>query len=226
MTFQGFSEFTKRSFTALILILCFGGSYLHSGLLFTILLGFVLCMILCTEWPKLVPVKPISYILISVLYPITPILCLIALTLRYRDSNFLLPLYPFFIAWTADTAGYLVGKSCGKHKIYPAISPGKSWEGLFGSFIGVFALNIAIVPIITQSRMYTDSIISLLFLGLYSLALTIIAFLGGFLISFLKRKHGLKDTGTLLPGHGGFLDRFDSVFFVVPVIIIIVWVLL
>ena len=128
MTFQGFSEFTKRSFTALILILCFGGSYLHSGLLFSFALAFVLLVILVTEWPKLAPVSLPTYILISLLYPITPIVSLIALTLHYRDSNFFLPLYPFLIAWTADTCGYLVGKACGKHKIYPAISPGKSWE--------------------------------------------------------------------------------------------------
>jgi len=226
MTFQGFSEFTKRSFTALILILCFGGSYLHSGLLFSLILAFVCLVILATEWPKLVPVSPMHYILLSLVYPVTPIISLIALTLHYRDSNFFLPAYPFLIAWTADTCGYLVGKACGKHKIYPSISPGKSWEGLFGSFVGVFLLNIALVPVITKSTIYTNSILSIILLGLYSLILTIIAFLGGFLISYLKRKHGLKDTGSLLPGHGGFLDRFDSVFFVAPVITILAWLVL
>lgn len=222
MIFQGFSELTKRSFTSLLLILCFGGAYLHSALLFSLLLGTVLMIILISEWPKLIPLHLAQYIAISVFYPILPMAGLITLTMLYRENNFLLPLYPFFIAWTADTAGYIVGKICGKHKIYPAISPGKSWEGLFGSFLGVCILNIALLPTIFPSLQPLASLGCILCSTLYSALLTVIAFLGGFFISFLKRKHGLKDTGSLLPGHGGLLDRFDSVFFT----IIIVWIVI
>ncbi|MBM3886509.1 hypothetical protein FJ364_01150, partial [Candidatus Dependentiae bacterium] len=114
-----------------------------------------------------------------------------------------------------------VGKLIGNHKICPTISPGKSWEGLLGSFIGVVGINFLILPKIEASfaAMVSSRIGYML---AFSAALTVVAFLGGLLLSVLKRSKNLKDAGNVLPGHGGFLDRFDSVFSV----ILIVWLLI
>lgn len=217
------NENFQRFATGLILGFCFLGSYFHSLLLFSLILFALLFIILFFEWPKLVNLKIITfkYWLISFIYPILPISTLIYLNLSLRNKDFLIPLYPFLISWTADTGAYILGKLIGKHKICPAISPGKSWEGLFGGLISVIIFNIIYLPGIKTLPfvIYLQSFFPIL---LFSFLITIIAFLGDIFISFLKRKRGLKDTGNLLPGHGGLLDRFDSVLFVSTLLILII----
>jgi phosphatidate cytidylyltransferase len=219
MSFIFDAEFFKRLFTSIIFIVCFCGAYFHSTAMFALLLSIILGLILLFEWPKLVSFEtPVTWIL-TLLYPILPVFSLIYLNYQFHDLDILVPLYPFLVAWTADTFGYFFGKAWGIHKVYPTISPGKSWEGLGGSFLGVTILNfvilpkISVEPILWYFRPFT--LISVFYICLASLIFTIIAFLGGMLISILKRRRGLKDVGSVLPGHGGFLDRFDSVFFTV-----------
>jgi phosphatidate cytidylyltransferase len=207
------SEFFKRLFTGIMLLICFGGAYLHSALLFSLLLGAVLLVVLFFEWPKLVPLQQYEYRMLTLFYPTLPFGLLIILTLTMYNVDFYLPLYPFFVAWSADTCGYAIGKLIGKHKMCPTISPGKSWEGFAGSTIGVVIAHLWLLPRIkffapTLFAEKTGALITL------SLAMTTIAFLGGFFLSYLKRKNNLKDAGDILPGHGGLLDRFDSVLFV------------
>jgi phosphatidate cytidylyltransferase len=215
------SEFFKRLITGIILLICFAGSYLHSSLLYQLFLGAILILILFYEWPQFVCYKRIDHIFYTLLYPISPIILLLWLTQMFYTTDPYLPLYPFFVAWSADTCGYFVGKLIGRHKMCPAISPGKSWEGLMGSWIGVFVMHLLIIPRITllSSTIITHNILTLF---AFSGVMTMVAFWGGFFLSYLKRTHNLKDAGTILPGHGGFLDRFDSVFFVTPVTVLLV----
>lgn len=219
-------EFLKRLLTSIVLAFCFSGAYLHSVAMFTLLMTIILALILVFEWPRLLNFdSPYSWI-VTLFYPILPILSLIFLNYKFHVIDIYVPLYPFLVAWTADTFGYFVGKIWGVHKIYPTISPGKSWEGLLGSFLGVFVLNciilpkIKIEPICFYFSKITISTIALTFL--ISLIFTVVAFLGGMLISVLKRQRGLKDVGKVLPGHGGFLDRFDSVMFAA----LLTWILI
>ena len=212
------TEFVKRSITAVVLSICFGGAYLHSMALFTILMVAIFVLITVFELPNLIGkcFGPRLF-LTALVYPGLPIAGLLYLNYSYRSASILLPLYPVFIAWTADTFGYMVGKFIGKHKICPTLSPGKSWEGLVASFGGVVLLNYFLMPHleIAAFSVYARHYKSLLIISFIQ---TIIAFLGGIFISFLKRRQGLKDAGSALPGHGGFLDRFDSVFSTVFVI--------
>ncbi|MBD3273225.1 hypothetical protein GF385_02635 [Candidatus Dependentiae bacterium] len=217
------NESFKRFATGIILGFCFFGAYFHSLLLFSLILFALLFIILFFEWPTLInlPITNIKYWLISIFYPILPISTLIYLNIKFRDTDFLFPLYPFIVSWTADTGGYILGKLIGKHKICPNISPGKSWEGFLGSFTAVTVLNIFILPGIKTFPfvLYLQSFFPIL---LFSFLLTTIAFLGDIFISYLKRKRDLKDTGNLLPGHGGLLDRFDSVLFVSTLLLLII----
>ena len=215
------NEVFKRFVTGILLGFCFFGSYLHSAILFSFILLAILLIILFFEWPKLVPFKGIKFWLISIFYPILPMLTLIYLNHKYRDIDILFPLYPFIVCWVGDTCAYIVGKSFGKHKICPAISPGKSWQGLFGGFFGITVFNIFYLPgmkvlpfVAYLQNIFTVFLLSFLF--------TVVAFLGDISVSFLKRKRGLKDTGDLLPGHGGLLDRFDSVLFVSVLVFLII----
>lgn len=210
------SECVKRTITGLILVLCFGGAYFHSITLFSFLLLGVLFIMLAFEWPKLVPfANPFLIIALTLLYPILPMISLVILNKQYHHVSILLPLYPFLIAWTQDTFGYIFGKTFGKNKMCPTISPGKSWEGFAGSIFGVTIMNFITLPNIEinpfHNYFYKISFLMFVSVLIISIILTICAFLGGLFLSYLKRRKGLKDAGIALPGHGGFLDRFDSV---------------
>jgi phosphatidate cytidylyltransferase len=232
MTINFLSEFFKRSITSCALLICVGGAYIHSSTLFSLLLAAIFIIILLFEWPKLVSTDPILlFIIITLLYPILPMFCLMYLHCAYRQQNILIPLYPFFIAWSYDTCGYLVGKVFGKHKVCPLISPGKSWEGLGGGFLGIILVNIFFLQRIDPNILigsingfnkesFARYTYSFLLIIIISMLFTFLAFAGGMLISYLKRKKNLKDTGSILPGHGGFLDRFDSVFFIAIAVLI------
>ncbi|MCF7799895.1 phosphatidate cytidylyltransferase [Candidatus Babeliales bacterium] len=163
----------------------------------------------------------LKYLLISFFYPILPILILIYFNHTYRSQDILFPIYPFIVSWVGDTGGFIVGKLFGKNKICPQISPGKSWQGLFGSFLGISIFNILYLPGI---KIFPFIIYFQSFATIFSLSilLSITGFFGDISISYLKRKNGLKDTGRLLPGHGGLLDRFDAVFLNVIIIFLLI----
>jgi len=217
MSFISCSELFKRTITSIVLGSCFIFCYMHSFSMFALMMIIILLLILFFEWPRLVDFEYPYVWVVSVFYPCFPFLCLIYLNYFYRFSCPVISLYPFLTAWTADTFGYFVGKFFGRHKIYPTISPGKSWEGLFGSFVGILMLNLIIFFKFEKEffSLFFHEITFLYFLVVIviSVLFTVVAFLGGMLISILKRFKGLKDVSDVLPGHGGFLDRFDSVMF-------------
>jgi len=119
--------------------------------------------------------------------------------------------YALSLVWIADIGAYFSGKKFGKNKLAPAISPGKTKEGLIGA---VIATSIYTLLASYYFELGTEKAALLILL---SVILTIISVTGDLYISFLKREAGLKDTGTILPGHGGMLDRIDSVLAALPV---------
>lgn len=102
-----------------------------------------------------------------------------------------------------DTGSYIAGKLWGKHKIAPSISPGKTWEGFLGGLISALGVTL----------FFFEPTASIMF---FTLVVSTLALLGDLFESFLKRRANLKDSGTLLPGHGGILDRIDAILFVAP----------
>ncbi len=201
------SEICTRILTGIISGGLFLGAYIYFPLLFSVILLLVLCFILFLEWPYLVRPGSLTFWLFTPLYPILPVFCLLYLQWSYRGVNEIIPLYPFLIGWVSDTSSYFLGKFLGYHKICPRISPGKTWEGLVGGVLGVITLNFVLL----KSS-------GILFIVLTSVLLSTVAFLGDIFVSYLKRRSKIKDTGIILPGHGGLLDRFDSVFFVALVV--------
>ncbi|MFH1643885.1 MAG: phosphatidate cytidylyltransferase [bacterium] len=227
------NEIFKRTSVGLILGLCFLGAYIHSQLLFLFILLFLLIEILVFEWPKLVTFNNLTrpfgrtiillMIFFTIIYPILPIFSLFYLHWMFYAQDFLLPLYPFLVAWSGDTGAFIVGKLIGKHKIVPSISPKKSWEGLLGGFIATFVFNFFYLPGIKISP-FPKIVHKFWLLVLFSAVITVVGFFGDIFVSFLKRKKNLKDTGNLLPGHGGFLDRFDSVLFIAVFVLVLILV--
>ena len=148
----------------------------------------------------------IFFFIFSVLFISVPLACLI--NIRQSDNG-LVYIYLILVAtWASDTGAYLVGKKWGKRKMSPSISPNKTLEGLAGGIfltIGVFVLW----------HLYDSiSILSAVLLGI---VVSLSATAGDLLESFLKRNAGVKDSGSLIPGHGGILDRIDALLFTAPV---------
>lgn len=117
------------------------------------------------------------------------------------------------IAWVADIAAYFSGKAFGKRKLAPSISPGKSWEGVYGALVAVAVYAV----VLNQLGAPLFSALPLWLLLPLAWALTAVSVIGDLLESLLKRQAGIKDSSALLPGHGGILDRVDSLLAVVPV---------
>ncbi len=118
-------------------------------------------------------------------------------------------LIPVLLIWANDIGAYLIGSQWGKHKIAPVISPGKSIEGTIGGTL------VALLTGVLASFVWPD--IPVYYIGTLSLATPLFALAGDLWESALKRNAGVKDSGNLLPGHGGILDRYDSLLFVLPV---------
>lgn len=122
----------------------------------------------------------------------------------------------FICSWGSDTCAYCVGMLFGKHKMAPKLSPKKSIEGAVGGVVGAALLGAAYAVVI--NRVIVGSYVSVLQYALICAVGALIAMVGDLAASAIKRNHDIKDYGNLIPGHGGILDRFDSVIFTAPII--------
>jgi phosphatidate cytidylyltransferase len=116
--------------------------------------------------------------------------------------------YLVFLTQMNDVAQYLWGKSLGRHKLTPTVSPNKTWEGLIGGIATTTLLAVVLAPHLTPLTRY-ESVLAGVLIG-------VCGFIGDVTMSALKRDIGVKDSGSLLPGHGGILDRLDSLTYTAP----------
>lgn len=164
-------------------------------------------------------IHDLSYTMLGQMYVALPLSMINVLAFRTAtDGNihfyYLLPLSVFIFLWTSDTGAYCVGSFFGKHKLFPRISPAKSWEGSIGG--GVLVLVAAfLVSLLDQNHGNLSGLNTLQWLGL-GLVVTVFGTWGDLVESLIKRTLGIKDSGTILPGHGGMLDRFDSSLLAIP----------
>lgn len=128
--------------------------------------------------------------------------------IRNLDNGFFWSVALLTSLWLGDSMAYIVGKNFGKHKL-SGVSPKKTWEGAFANII------FGVVPFLVLSNILQKSIFLLIFLGI---VVNIISQISDLSESLIKRTFDCKDSGNLLPGHGGFFDRFDSLFFSSPVL--------
>ncbi len=136
------------------------------------------------------------------------------------DSLFFL-LFALGGAWFGDTGAYFIGSKFGKRKISPVISPKKTLEGVFGSIAFILILMLILGAIWNGAVLDSKSYMQFGWLILVSLLCPVIGLIGDLFFSYIKRSCKIKDYGKLIPGHGGILDRFDSVIFVAPFIYLI-----
>jgi len=170
------------------------------------------------------PIQDWAYTMLSQIYIALPFSLLNVLAFTSDSSgvvvfNTLLPLSVFVFLWMNDTGAYCVGSLIGRHKLFPRISPGKSWEGSIGGAVVVLAVAAAI-------SIYIDDVMLTLpqWLGL-GLVVVVFGTWGDLVESLFKRTLGIKDSGSILPGHGGMLDRFDSSLLAIPAAVVYLYTL-
>lgn len=183
------------------------------------------------------PIQDWAYTMLSQMYIALPFSLLNVLAFTANSSgvvvfNTLLPLSVFIFLWVNDTGAYCIGSLLGRHKLFPRISPAKSWEGSIGGALFVLAVAYGI-GWLDNMEIADAEHTSTVFLGMLSipewlgLGLTIAIFgtWGDLVESLLKRTLGVKDSGSILPGHGGMLDRFDSSLLAIPAAVVYLYTL-
>lgn len=197
------STFLVRTGTAALLAAVFVSIVFYMPpLIFSILLCTLLLYILIYEWPLLIKPYPKAGWFFSVLYPGISFVLLLFLNQSPQYHALIVPL--FIITASYDTSAYIIGSLWGNHKIAPHISPGKSYEGLIGGYLTALITLLCIQYLRGVSIHLLPAIV-------VAACICICAFVGDLFESWLKRKARIKDISSLLPGHGGFLDRFDSI---------------
>ncbi len=177
-------------------------------LLFILAAGVVIGVTELIHRPRLAEAVPASSAgFLGVVYVALPLALVIHL--RAAGDGPRVVLAVLVLVWIADVAAFAVGKLMGRHKLIPSISPGKTMEGTVGSIILTVAAGYALLPYWLPSM---DSIHAIAF----PLFINVVAQLGDLAESALKRGAGVKDSSNLLPGHGGVLDRIDSLLFAIP----------
>ena len=163
------------------------------------------------------PIINIGYVFMGFIYVGLPFSLLVPIHFQFGNVP-ILGLWAFVAAF--DVAAYLVGSQIGKTPLFPRISPKKTWEGIGGG-VGLLIILFFLLPTIIQFLSNTFGFeltnqLSINDWGAIAVIALIFGTIGDLVESMVKRSYGVKDSGRLLPGHGGFLDRFDSVFFPVP----------
>ena len=153
---------------------------------------------------------------IALLYILTPFILVqfISSSKSEEHWNTNLILFIFALTWTFDTFAYLIGVKFGKNKIMPSISPKKSWEGFIGGSVFTIILAYFSYRYFNFENRKIPIIISIL--------LPFTATIGDFIESYYKRKAGVKDSGKIIPGHGGILDRMDAFTITIPTVYILI----
>lgn len=220
---SGFSKPIERvGFAGVISLLLYLSTFLDSTyILGASALGWIASFYLITQYPNKKGLWECRYrrLLIGVFVLVPAWTGLVAIrevdTLVYGmqivDTRYLI-LYIMFIVWGADVGAYFSGKAWGNKKLAPNVSPGKSWAGVYGGLA-----TTALFAIIA-SYMLEMTLIDTLLLLLITLITGVFSVVGDLLESMLKRHRGIKDSSQLLPGHGGVLDRVDSLTAAVPVL--------
>lgn len=196
--------FIGTDITPYAILICFG----------YILLFFFFVII----WNAKVAMEKLGMALFMSLVVPIGLSCAVYLRTSHPNDHLFLVVLLLLCAWITDTAAYFTGSFLGKHKLIPAISPKKTVEGALGGLIACVLICTAAGLFYQSQIAASGSTVSLPILILLAAVSSVIGMLGDLSASLVKRCCGIKDFGSLLPGHGGILDRFDSFLFVAPAI--------
>lgn len=169
------------------------------------------------------PFEGLANRLLNGIYGVAILGCFLAILVLFSYSPLFL-LSVMAIVWVADIGAYFVGKACGRRKLAPSISPGKSWEGAIGGWLCVLALSAASIAVPALDGSFAVRLQGRWGWAGFVLAMSLLvaaSIVGDLVESQLKRRAGMKDSSNLLPGHGGVLDRIDALIPVLPLAVLL-----
>ncbi len=195
---------------ALILI---SGTWLYvffkSPLILAVYLIYIICRLLLQLYRTgTTPMSDLAYSALSQTYVALP-LALIMFIYAYSPA---IVLSMFIFIWLNDTGAFIVGSSIGKHRLFPRLSPKKSWEGFWGGLL-ICVIAAIVIEIFSPDFFAAMSMLQVI---IFSLVVVVFSIWGDLIESMFKRNFDIKDSGHLIPGHGGILDRIDSLLLVIP----------
>ena len=174
------------------------------------------------------PINNWAYTMMSQLYIALPFSLLNVLAFRSNGQeivyHYLTPLCVFVFLWINDAGAYLCGSAFGRNKLFPRISPGKSWEGSIGGCLLVVIATLLLWYFTEKNGVNELGLTAIQWVGL-GLVIVIFGTWGDLIESLFKRTLGIKDSGNILPGHGGMLDRFDSTLLAIPAVVVYLYTL-
>jgi phosphatidate cytidylyltransferase len=178
------------------------------------IIGFITTIFMTKELYRLDPAafSNLAITLFGIGYISIPFAGVNVLAMYSGSFSYVLPVGFFLILWANDTGAYLIGRWLGKNKLYPEVSPNKTWEGLAGGVCMAMASGMGLYFLFEGTLALRDWIV-------IGVIISIFGNLGDLLESHLKRTFGVKDSGHLIPGHGGVLDRFDGLLLSMPVVL-------
>lgn len=176
------------------------------------------------------PIHDWAYTMMAQLYIALPFSLLNTLAFHLTPQGYvtydaILPLSVFVFLWINDSGAYICGSLLGKHKLFPRISPGKSWEGSIGGGILVILVAVLVWYLTDQYQLNHLGLTPIEWAGL-GLVVVVFGTWGDLVESLFKRTLGIKDSGNILPGHGGMLDRFDSSLLAIPAAVVYLYTIL
>lgn len=187
----------------------------------TAIVMIFLALVASAIWVRGVTRRPLVSVSVTVAGIIYPALVTYMYPLRYHDyavgalAGTVVVMLPLVVTWSTDTGAYAFGRMFGRHKLIPSVSPSKTVEGAAGglamALLGTWLYSRFLMKPLAQLSMVPLGIV------VFAVVIGVVAQLGDLAESLLKRDAGVKDSSRLLPGHGGILDRFDSLLFVLPV---------
>jgi phosphatidate cytidylyltransferase len=186
-------------------------AYMPAEVLYLALPALFLIFVLELYRKEPQPFTNIAFTILGVLYIAVPFSLLQLLGYLQGEYRWQPILGLLLLIWAADTGAYIAGKNFGKHKLLERVSPGKTWEGWAGGTVLTVLVGWGLSVVFHDLELYQ-------WIGI-AMIVSVFGVLGDLVESLLKRSLGVKDSGTLLPGHGGILDRFDSLIMVIPFIV-------
>jgi len=198
---------------------------MHSTVTFATMV-LLLTIVIVFEWVEMISIAKEYHSdakfakrwkIVGVLYAFLPSAC--AIVIREMENGVTITVWYFLTIWATDTVAYFVGSNLGKRKLCPTISPKKTYEGLIG---GVTAGAIVSMVIYLVSSTKGANSLSIHGFFMLTLGVTLLSQVGDILESALKRRFGIKDTGSIIPGHGGIMDRLDAMVLVTPFVLVVI----
>lgn len=214
---NGFKAHKPFLYTAVAVAAAMPYSSIVGITLWLAILFVVITVVFTLKFHSKISFEKISFYILATLLASFSFLCLVYLRNEYYHGLFYI-LLCFGGAWFADTGAYFTGRFLGKHKLSPNISPKKTVEGLVGGIVS----NVLLINLLAfvYGKIVGNLCVNYLLLSVLAVVVALAGTAGDLIASVIKRQIGIKDYGNLIPGHGGIMDRFDSILFIAPTLYI------